>query len=88
MVEARVTRATFRCEACGEPAAVVELVPQGTPHPDDDKMNRELEDFFGAAGQAVIKDFLTTFGMTMNVSKYVPPGKYDALEKAIAEGDS
>ncbi len=51
-------------------------------------MNRELEDFFGAAGQAVIKDFLTTFGMTMNVSKYVPPGKYDALEKAIAEGDS
>jgi hypothetical protein len=88
MVEPGLTRATFRCDACGEPAAIVELVAKDTAHPEDDKMNRQLEDYFGAVGSIVIRDFLTMFGITLNVSKYVSPGDYDALERALAKCDA
>ncbi len=51
-------------------------------------MNRQLEDYFDAAGSVAIKDFLTMFGITLNVSKYVTPGDYEAIERALAEYDS
>lgn len=52
-----IVSAVFRCHACGEPAASVELVPRDVPHPDDEYMNRWLEETNDAAGSVAIRGF-------------------------------
>jgi len=64
--------AVFCCDFCGEPAATVEMVPQGVPHPD--ALASET-----AAGTLV----LCFFG---RISEVVGPDRYLALQAALAAG--
>ncbi len=73
MAETGLTGATFRCDACGEPAAVVELVTKISPHPDDDKANPQSEDRCGVVASVFTRDFLTMFGLQMSYYKNVLP---------------
>jgi hypothetical protein len=82
-----IVMAVFRCHACEEPAAYVELVPRGIPHPDDEYMNRWLEETNDAAGSVVIRGFLTQYGSSINLSQVVSADEYPLIKVALSKCD-
>lgn len=82
-----IVRVVFRCHACGEPAASVELIPRGVPHPDDAYMNRWQEETNDAAGSVAIRDFLTQYGGSLNLSQVISADKYPLVKAALSKCD-
>src|SRR5258708_28743969 len=64
--------ATFGCQhpACSSTAATVELIAKGTPHADDQFLQRELleGDVIGGVGQIILKGFLRDSNYSMPLS--------------------
>lgn len=79
--------AVFRCHACEEPAASVELIPKGVPHPDDEYLNRSLVERNDAAGSVAIRGFLTQYGRTINMSTAISAEDYPLVKAALSECD-
>ncbi len=82
-----IVSAVFRCHVCREPAASVELIPKGVPHPDDEYMNRWLEETNDAAGSVAISGFLTRFGGSVNMSTVISTEDYPLVKAALSECD-
>jgi hypothetical protein len=82
-----IVSAVFRCHACGESAASVELIPRGVPHPDDEYLNRWLEEREDAAASVAIRDFLTQYGGAINLSTVVSNEEYPLVKAALIECD-
>lgn len=79
--------AVFRCHACAEPAASVELIPKGVPHPDDEYLNRSLVESQDSAGSVAIRDFLTRYGGSVNMSTAISAEDYPLVKAALSECD-